>query len=53
MSVVDRAGAAVAMLLGDWPARRHSTAAARRLIDGRGALRLASRLRALALTRRS
>jgi UDP-2,4-diacetamido-2,4,6-trideoxy-beta-L-altropyranose hydrolase len=51
--VVDRAGEAVAMFLADWPARRHSTAAARRLIDGRGALRLASRLRALALTRRS
>jgi spore coat polysaccharide biosynthesis predicted glycosyltransferase SpsG len=46
--VVNRVGAAVAMFLGDWSARRLGAAAGRRLIDGRGALRLATRLRALA-----
>lgn len=46
--LADRVGASVAMLLGSWPARRRSAAAARQLVDGRGALRLASRLRSLA-----
>jgi spore coat polysaccharide biosynthesis predicted glycosyltransferase SpsG len=45
---VDRAGTAVALLLGDQSARRRLSAAGRHLIDGRGALRLATRLRALA-----
>jgi spore coat polysaccharide biosynthesis predicted glycosyltransferase SpsG len=45
-----RAAAAVAGLLGDAPARRRCSAAARRLIDGRGALRVAARMRSLART---
>jgi len=46
--VVDRAGAAVDMLLDDRVARDRISAAGRRLIDGRGAVRFAARLRSLA-----
>ncbi|MEP7304833.1 MAG: hypothetical protein ABJA98_04875 [Acidobacteriota bacterium] len=49
--VVDRAGAAVDRLLADRFARRRISAAGRRLIDGRGALRFAARLRSLAQPR--
>lgn len=45
---VGRTAAAVAGLLGDTPARRRRSTAARRLIDGRGALRVAARMRSLA-----
>jgi spore coat polysaccharide biosynthesis predicted glycosyltransferase SpsG len=47
---VGRTAAAVAGLLGDAPARRRRSAAARRLIDGRGARRVAARMRSLART---
>jgi spore coat polysaccharide biosynthesis predicted glycosyltransferase SpsG len=48
--VVSKAGAAVARLLRDASARRRSSSAGRRLIDGRGAIRIAARFRALAAT---
>jgi len=47
---VVRAAAAVAALLGDASARRRRSAASRRLIDGRGASRVAARMRSLART---
>jgi hypothetical protein len=46
--VVDRAAAAVNMLLDDRVARHRLSAAGTRLIDGRGAIRFAARLRSLA-----
>ena len=44
---------AVMALAGDEPARLAMTRIGRRLVDGRGAMRLAARIHALALTARS